>query len=55
MLRELISEAPFYIAVLALGINGVYLARDYFLRRQRRKDAERAKAESEVATNEISR
>lgn len=45
MLREIITEAPFYIAVLALGLNGIYLFRDWALQRQRRKDAERAKLE----------
>lgn len=55
MFRELISEAPFYIAALALGITGIYRIRDYLLLRQRRKDAKRAKAEREAASNEISR
>lgn len=34
-----------YIAALAWGIIGIYLIRDYLSRRQRRKDAERAKSE----------
>ena len=55
MLKEIIVEAPVYIATLALGINVIYLARDYFLQRQRRKDAEREKAERKAASNEISR
>lgn len=55
MFRELISEAPFYIAALALGLIGIYRVRDYLLQRQRRKDAERAKIEKEATTNEISR
>lgn len=49
MLNEIIKEAPFYIAALALGLNGIYLFRDWALQRQRRKDAERtAPKESEA-------
>ncbi len=47
MLKEIINEAPFYIAVIALGLNGLYLFRDYMLKRQRQKDAERAISEKE--------
>lgn len=34
-----------YIVILACGIVGIYLFRDYALDRQRRKDAERAELE----------
>ncbi len=47
MFKEIIKEAPFYIAVIALGLNGLYLIRDWALIRQRRKDAERAESEKE--------
>lgn len=55
MFKEIITEAPVYIVALALGITGIYLGRDYFLQRQRRKDAERARIEREATSNEISR
>lgn len=49
MLRLMLMDTPFYIAVLALGLIGIYRARDYLLERQRRKDAERAKSEESEA------
>lgn len=47
MLRILLIESPAYIAMLALGLIGIYRVRDYLLQRQRRKDAERAAIEEE--------
>ena len=49
MLRLMLMDTPFYIAVLALGLIGIYRVRDYLMERQRRKDAERAKSEESEA------
>lgn len=49
MLRILLIESPAYIAMFALGLIGIYRVRDYLLRRQRRKDAEREKLEESEA------
>ncbi len=55
MLKEIIAEAPVYIAAIVLGLNAIYMIRDFFLQRQKRMDEERAKIEKEATTNEISR
>ena len=53
MLKEIIAEAPVYIAAIALGLNAIYMIRDFFLQRQKRMDAERAKIEKSYGKKSI--